>query len=119
MNRGGLAGVTARRNRDNARGRCHRLNKGRRGFDDQRKELKAYRQLSRRRFGDWTHVPRCHGAVDTEHLRSYGGDFGERMAAAGFRVRVIAAGDLAGRDEQARFGILGAAAGVVHFGTKP
>ena len=66
MNRGGLAGVTARRNRDNARGRCHRLNKGRRGFDDQRKELKAYRQLSRRCFGDWTHVPRCHGAVDTD-----------------------------------------------------
>ena len=54
-----------------------------------------------------------------EHLRSYGCDFGERMAAAGFRVRVIAAGDLAERDEQARFGILGAAAGVVHFGTKP
>ena len=40
--------------------------KGRRGFDDQRKELKAYRQLTRRSFGDWTHVPRCHGAVDTD-----------------------------------------------------
>lgn len=48
----------------NARG-WRRL-KGRRGFDDQRKELKAYRQLSRRCFGDWTHVPRCHGAVDTD-----------------------------------------------------
>lgn len=40
--------------------------KGRRGFDDQRKELKAYQQLSRRPPGDWTHVPRCHGAVATD-----------------------------------------------------
>lgn len=54
-----------------------------------------------------------------EHLRSYGCDFGERMAAAGFRVRTITAGDLAGRDEQARFGISSAAAGIIHFGTKP
>lgn len=40
--------------------------KGRRGFDDQRKELKAYRRLSRRPPGDWAHVPRCHGAVRTD-----------------------------------------------------
>lgn len=40
--------------------------KGRRGFDDQRKELKAYRTLERRGMGDWTHVPRCFGAVETD-----------------------------------------------------
>lgn len=40
--------------------------KGARGFDDQRKELKAYRQLLRRGDCDWRHVPRCHGAVDTD-----------------------------------------------------
>ena len=40
--------------------------KGARGFDDQRKELKAYRQLLRRGGCDWRHVPRCHGAVDTD-----------------------------------------------------
>ena len=40
--------------------------KGRRGFDDQRKELKAYRQLARRGWRDWRHVPRCHGAVETD-----------------------------------------------------
>ena len=39
--------------------------KGLRGFDDQRKELKAYRQLGRRR-GDCTHVARCHGTVRTD-----------------------------------------------------
>lgn len=40
--------------------------KGERGFDDQRKELKAYRALERRGASDWTHVPRCHGAVETD-----------------------------------------------------
>ena len=40
--------------------------KGRRGFDDQRKELKAYRQLERRGWRDWRHVPLCHGAVQTD-----------------------------------------------------
>lgn len=40
--------------------------KGRRGFDDQRKELKAYRQLAGRPTRDWTHVPRCHGTVRTD-----------------------------------------------------
>ena len=40
--------------------------KGRRGFDDQRKELKAYQQLARRPPADWAHVPRCHGAVPTD-----------------------------------------------------
>lgn len=40
--------------------------KGRRGFDDQRKELKAYQQLSRRPPADWTHVPRCHGTIATD-----------------------------------------------------
>lgn len=54
-----------------------------------------------------------------EHLRSYGRDFRERMAAAGFQVRTIAADDLAEPDEQVRFGIFGTAAGVIHFGTKP
>ena len=45
--------------------------KGRRGFDDQRKELKAYRTLERRGMGDWTHVPRCFGAVETGHGRGH------------------------------------------------
>ena len=54
-----------------------------------------------------------------EHLRTYGCDFGARMTAAGFRVRTIAADDLADPDAQARLGIARAAAGVVHFGTKP
>ena len=40
--------------------------KGERGFDDQRKELKAYRSLERRGVCDWTHVPRCFGAVPTD-----------------------------------------------------
>ena len=39
--------------------------KGLRGFDDQRKEVKAYRQLPRSRI-DWTHVPRYHGTVPTD-----------------------------------------------------
>ena len=38
--------------------------KGQRGYDDQRKELKAYRQLGSRR--EWLHVPRCYGAVETD-----------------------------------------------------
>ena len=40
--------------------------KGRRGFDDQRKELKAYRELRARGQADWTHVPRCYGAIETD-----------------------------------------------------
>lgn len=46
--------------------------KGLRGFDDQRKEVKAYRQLRRcgdsspRPRTDWTHVPRYHGTVPTD-----------------------------------------------------
>ena len=44
--------------------------KGLRGFDDQRKEIKAYRQLLRPLPGrsgvDWTHVPRYHGTVPTD-----------------------------------------------------
>ena len=39
--------------------------KGLRGFDDQRKEVKAYRQLRQSRI-DWTHVPRYHGTVPTD-----------------------------------------------------
>ena len=40
--------------------------KGERGFDDQRKELKAYRALERQGMNDWTHVPRCFGTVETD-----------------------------------------------------
>lgn len=43
--------------------------KGLRGFDDQRKEIKAYRQLLRQCAGagtDWRHVPRYHGTVPTD-----------------------------------------------------
>ena len=54
-----------------------------------------------------------------EHLRTYGPDFAERMASVGFRVRVVAAGDLATPDEQQRLGIASAAAGAIHFGVKP
>ena len=54
-----------------------------------------------------------------EHLRPYGRDFGERMAAAGFRVRAIGARDVAPEEEHIRLGIAGAAAGVVYFGAKP
>ena len=54
-----------------------------------------------------------------EHLRTYGRDFGERMAAVGFRVRMVTAGDVAPVSEHVRLGIAGPAAGVVHFGTKP
>ena len=53
-----------------------------------------------------------------EHLRTYGPDFRDRMADAGFRVRTIGADDVAGATEQRRLGIAGAAAGVVHFGIK-
>lgn len=52
-----------------------------------------------------------------EHLRSYGPDFAERMAGAGFDVRVIEASELAGADEQTRLG-LGVAAGSIYCGTK-
>ena len=54
-----------------------------------------------------------------EHLRTYGADFAERMAGAGFQMRVVAANDLAEPAEQRRLGIAGAAAGSIHFGTKP
>ena len=64
----------------------------------------------RRAVGD----PRPH-----EHLRTYGPDFAARMESVGFRVRSIGADELASADQQARFGIATAAAGVVHFGTKP
>lgn len=40
--------------------------KGKRGFDDQRKETKAYRALLRRGQRDWRHVPRFHGTVATD-----------------------------------------------------
>lgn len=40
--------------------------KGKRGFDDQRKETKAYRALLRRGQQDWRHVPRFHGTVATD-----------------------------------------------------
>ena len=53
-----------------------------------------------------------------EHLRTYGRDFPERMAAVGFRVRVATAADLAAAAEQRRFGIE-SGAGAIHFGTKP
>ena len=52
-----------------------------------------------------------------EHLRTYGPDFHCRMAAVGFAVRVVTAGDLAAPPEQARLGIDNA--GAVHFGAKP
>lgn len=40
--------------------------KGKRGFDDQRKERKAYDALLRRGQQDWRHVPRFHGTVATD-----------------------------------------------------
>ena len=52
-----------------------------------------------------------------EHLRTYGTDFAERMAAAGFDMRIIAANDLAEDQAQQRFGIADAA-GSIYFGTK-
>ena len=54
-----------------------------------------------------------------EHLRTYGPDFAQRMAAAGFRVRVVRAADLASATARQRCGIASAAAGAIHFGTKP
>lgn len=64
--------------------------------------------------------PRAHGDPrPPEHLRAYGPDYAERMAAAGFRVRVVRAADLASPSAQQRYGIAGSAAGAVHFGTKP
>lgn len=53
-----------------------------------------------------------------EHLRTYGADFAERMAAVGFDVRVIDAADLASADERTRLG-LGVAAGSIYCGSKP
>ena len=40
--------------------------KGERGFDDQRKERKAYDALLKSGQSDWRHVPRYHGAVATD-----------------------------------------------------
>ena len=54
-----------------------------------------------------------------EHLRTYGKDFPERMAAVGFEVRSIGPDELATARDRARFGIDGAATGSVHLGIKP
>lgn len=55
-----------------------------------------------------------------EHLRTYGRDFGERMATVGFRVRAIAPRDVAPENAvRMRLGIDGDAAGHMYFGTKP
>lgn len=54
-----------------------------------------------------------------EHLRTYGADFAERMAGAGFQMRVVAADSLVPAGEQRRFGIASEAAGSIHCGTKP
>ena len=40
--------------------------KGKRGFDDQRKERKAYDALLKRGWRNWRHVPRYHGTVATD-----------------------------------------------------
>ena len=40
--------------------------KGERGFDDQRKECKAYDALLKRGQRNWRHVPRYHGTVATD-----------------------------------------------------
>lgn len=40
--------------------------KGERGFDDQRKERKAYDALRKSGQSDWRHVPRYHGSVATD-----------------------------------------------------
>ena len=40
--------------------------KGERGFDDQRKEQKAYAALLKRGQRDWRHVPRYQGSVTTD-----------------------------------------------------
>ena len=64
------------------------------------------------------HVRAADDPRPPEHLRTYGRDFPERMAAAGFRVRVATAADLAAEAEQRRFGIE-SAAGAIHFGAKP
>ena len=53
-----------------------------------------------------------------EHLRTYGLDFPNRMASVGFKVRVIGPDDVAGPDEQARFGIAGNASGSIYLGLK-
>ena len=52
-----------------------------------------------------------------EHLRTYGADFAERMAAVGFDVRVAGADELAEAEERARLGI-GVAAGSIYCGIK-
>ena len=54
-----------------------------------------------------------------EHLRTYGADFAERMAGAGFTMQIATANDLAKPAEQRRMGIAGAAAGSIYCGTKP
>ena len=54
-----------------------------------------------------------------EHLRTYGADFPDRMASAGFRVCMVCADDVAPGTQQRRLGIAERTAGTVYFGTKP
>lgn len=54
-----------------------------------------------------------------EHLRTYGHDFEQRMGSVGFQMHVIRPGDMVAADDQARFGIAGAAAGAIFMGMKP
>ena len=53
-----------------------------------------------------------------EHLRTYGRDFPQRMATAGFDAHVIVPEDLATAQERIRFGIDTTAAGSVYLGVK-
>jgi SAM-dependent methyltransferase len=55
-----------------------------------------------------------------EHVRSYGRDYDQRLAAAGFEVEILAPADLAPQaEERTRLGLDGDRVGYVHFVRKP
>lgn len=78
-------------------------------------------------FTDMTHESDAPGNVRAswdnrpdEHVRSYGVDYGARLAAAGFEVEVFTPQDLEPNAElRERYGISGARTGFVHFVRKP
>jgi SAM-dependent methyltransferase len=108
-------------------------------FQDVPDDLQAMRECYRTlRPGGWAilnvpiHTDRTHDneAPDNvraswdkrpdEHVRSYGLDYGERLASVGFTVETLAPADLAHKPEdRLRLGIAGDRVGYVHFVRKP